>query len=423
MYRVSILSINMSYSEYIVKTDVHTVASIQNINTKEVVQTDTKQRYLVLNCDVNLLCSDNHTLRKYNAVVLDPSSRAIMSIGPSFSYGVETFQTLYPEIETTDENMMVEEMVEGVAIHLFYDYRIKQWEINTRNSVSGNYSYTRMPGVIAKTFRQMIFEIWNLDMNTQTINDWSGCSYLDTKCCYHFILQHPDNHIVLNHVYPTLYYTGMYELHLEGVKNKMRYISAHWKNVFPPEIQIKIPNVIPFVPQPSFTYTENISVYNALQSNPLKMGIGFLHKYSGDRCFILNDRYKNLQELRGTHPNMMYQYICLRRISKIREFLSHFPQYKSMFWKFHEMYEDLIQQIHQHYYKYYIRKTEKDVPKKLFYHVAQIHHTIFKPSLHTDIKAIIKKAVVRKYVEALEPGCILHLIQNEKYLQDGIVKS
>ena len=52
---------------------------------------------------------------------------------------------------------------------------------------------------------------------------------------------------------------------------------------------------------------------------------------------MVHPKYKELQELRGIHPNILYQYLCLRKISKITEFVTHFPQYKQMYWKFNEL--------------------------------------------------------------------------------------
>ena len=400
---------------------VQTISSLQNVQTKEVIHSDTNQRYLILNTDTNYVCNDDTKYRHYNSVVLDPATRSILCIGPPISYDWTTFKTLYPEEEVKNDHIHIEEMIEGLSVYLFYDFRIKQWEIATKNSVAGNYSYYRLPGVPTKTFRQMLFETLNLNIQTQTLNDWVGIQFLNTKHCYHFILQHPDNHMVLNQILPKLYFCGMYQLHIDGVMNDVVYYSAHWKQVFPNDF-IYLPNKWSWDGN-SFSYDGILSKYNASHTDEsLHMGFSLLHNHTGYRTFVINQRYKDLQTLRGTHPNMLYQYICLRKVAKVREFLLHFPQYKQLFWSFYELYEKLIEQMHKSYFDYYIKKAERQIQKKLFFHIAQIHHTVYKPSLQEETKIVVRKKVVREYLDKLEPGCILHLLQHDKYTQEGVVR-
>jgi hypothetical protein len=404
------------YPDIRIPTDVQTIIDLKHVHTKEV--TVSKQNYIMLTCDSDFVCYDNNDIRKYNSIVLDPMTRSILSVTPPMSYELEAFKNLYPNNteDGTNDTIMVEEMIEGLSFTIFFDYRIKQWEMTTRNSVGGNYSYYRMANSKSKTFKEMLFDFLLLDTKIHTLNDWECLQSIDRKSCYHFILQHPENHIVLNNTIPKLYYTGMHECHIEGIMNKIRYVSCHWKQVFS-NASIHIPTLYTF----KNDFDDTIADYNP-DSLDHHMGIGFLHKYTGDRTFIVHSKYKTLQTLRGTHPNMMFQYICLRRISKVHDFLYHFPQYKPVFWTFFQLYETLVARIHSAYLAYYIQKSGKHVEKYIFYHVSQIHHTIFKPSLNDEQRVIVKKSVVRNYLDGLSPGNVLHMLQNDKYKEDNIIQ-
>jgi hypothetical protein len=55
---------------------------------------------------------------------------------------------------------------------------------------------------------------------------------------------------------------------------------------------------------------------------------------TGQPFAVINPNYSDLAALRGNHPNIQYQYLCLRRIGKVAAFLQYFPQYISEFTKF-----------------------------------------------------------------------------------------
>jgi len=366
--------------------------------------------YTILNCFDIISFEHDKWKRFYNSTVIDPDTRKILSVGSPLSYDFELFQKSFPT-PLCDEHMIAEEMVEGVSIQLFYDPRTQIWEISTRNSVAGNYAYYHIPEQSSKTYRDMLLDAMGIPGNeNRQIEQWAGFKHLLTSNCYHFIVSHPENHLIFQTKVPQLYFTGYYELH--GI-NDVRYRhSSHEPDLFPDGI-VKRPKQIQISIQ---DYLSTISKENEKEKEKeITMGICFLNKRSGERCFIMTPEYKELQQIRGTHPNFMYQYLCLRRIDKIHIFLKSFPQYKPLFSTFQHMFENLIRDIHKAYLHYYIQKSNPVVDKSIFYHIHQIHETIYKPSLNDTVKTIIKKDVVRKYVDLLEPGCTLHLLQREKY--------
>ena len=398
-----------------IPTDKDSIELLLNVQSKNITTSHSIQ-YTILNYFDSISFQHDKKKRFYNSVVIDPETRKIQSIGSPLSYDFELFQKSFPVV---DENIVAEEMVEGVSIQLFYDPRIKNWEISTRNSVAGNYAYYRLPGQSCKTYRDMLFDAMGLSGKDRQIEQWVGYKHLLASNCYHFIVKHPENHIVMKTKDPQLFYTGYYELHCNTV-NDVRYNSSHKGIPFPVGI-VKTPHRI-ILPRKSTNYKDYVDHYMH-PGKEIKMGITFADINTGERCFILTPEYKTLQQIRGTHPNLLYQYLCLQRVGKINEFLKNFPQYKILFSTFRYMYDNLVRDIHQSYLFYYIQKSNPVVDKSIYFHIHQIHETIYKPSLNDAVKTIIKKEVVRKYVDALEPGCALHLLQRERYKDENLVKN
>jgi len=412
-------TIVMSKSK-IINTDREYIEGVQNILSKFVRNDETESEYVILNYDDKMLCDDDDIRRNYNGVVLNPETREILSIGIPKPYSVEMFEKRHSNMEKNDFTM--ENMIEGVSIQVFYDNRINKWEFSTKNSVSANYSYYRLPGDKNKTFKEMFYECIGETEKTKSIDKLEIVKKMEKSRCYHFIFQHPENHIVQNIENPRIYFMGYYELNNSDGKNQIEYVNSQDINPFECDSNIKIPPIIEYENE-CFSYKELMLMKDKyFDPKDMIMGVSLLHKESGDRCLVLNPQYEELKLIRGVHPNIMFHYICLRKIHKVKEFLKHFPQYKDMFWSFHKLYENLVIQMHSDYVQKYIKKTTDAINKHILFHIRELHYNIYKPSLNDTVRVIVKKDVVRTYISNLEPGCILHLLQNKNYEYDGFVQ-
>jgi hypothetical protein len=229
-------------------------------------------------------------------------------------------------------------------------------------------------------------------------------------------LQHPDNHLVFKIEKPVIYIIGAFEMHVNNVKNKIRYVPAEeYEKIFPAEL-VLLPNVLP---DEDAKYEDIIEKYVSIQEPNTRMGIVIKHTKTGDSVVVINPAYEELQKIRGTHPNILYHYLCMKRMKKTEEFLRLFPQYHEFFGTFDDLYGSLVTKLHQSYVDHFVLKKKVAIHKKYFYHIQQLHRTVFIPSLREgETKVIVKKNVVRKYVEGLEPGHILHILQHELYLME-----
>lgn len=401
---------------FIINTNEMAIENLKVIDSKPVLVTETDTTYIILNGDPTLFFQEDSICGRINAVVLNDDTREILAVGPSKPYTIENFKKIYGDTISDKNSIEITEMVEGLFFQLFWDERIGKWEIGTVNGVFGNYSYYRMPHIKSPTYRTMICQAMGLNTEEEELNDWKGLKYMDKKYCFHFVLQHPNNHLVFKIVKPTIYIIGAFELHVDSIKNNIRYVSAkEYENIFPSEF-VLLPKILSF--EFENTYEELLETFVSIQQQNDRMGIVIKHVQTGGTIIAVNPAYDELQRVRGTHPNILFHYLCLKRIKKTEYFLRVFPQYQEFFSDFNHLYESLITKMHQSYVDHFVLKKKINIHKKYYYHIKQIHSSIYIPSLIEE-KIVIKKNIVRDYVERLEPGHILHILQYELYILHG----
>ena len=363
----------------------------------------------------------------------------LLAFSPPNSVDFAIFRNKYPEI-TAD--MFVNEVIEGTMINLFFDDRVGQWQIATRSSVGGNYWYYRnqYPGDIytmyQPTFREMFLEA----VKFTTIHEFGESMHFSRNRSYCFVVQHPANHIVQNHVVPSIYLVAVYEIC--GLTATHVPLSEYIQTVSFP---IKIPEFIPIfdstnananqLPMSYTTLMEKLLYGQNLYTNNKSMGYMILNTTTGERTMMANPEYEELKELRGNHPNLQYQYLVLKKSGKVMRFLNEFPQYRNLFFRFYQQYSAFVTKVHNAYVSYYVKKSGEKIPKSIFMHVYKIHHGIFLRSkvndpidnenedlvTETPNKMIVKRKVVDDYMTNLEPGSLLYYLTNTNMADEPVV--
>jgi hypothetical protein len=357
-------------------------------------------------------------------------------------------------------------MVEGIMVNLFYDERIQSWEISTKGSVGGNcWFYRTEQDNKSKhtTFREMFFDVFRITTsngNRMSLNDIAFLECLPKHYSYSFVLQHPSNHIVLQIHEPKLYLVALYEIYGNRVVCIPPFIYEGW------DLFLNIRGIIDFPTRyigasrstaqqgvgerlnsvtsvKEFDNNDNtnldkswsqlISSQCSIQSRYDKVGIMITNMETGERVSVKNPVYEDVKKMRGNHPNLQYQYLCLLRIGKINDFLTYFPMYKQSYHNFCNQYNDFITNIHKSYVSQYIHKNKMvPVSKKYQVHIWRIHHQIYLPSLTNSFasvpkatelsrsppnqlsKRIITRHVVKKYIDEMEPSSILYYLFYEE---------
>ena len=421
------------------------------------------------------ICTDLDWL-KYRSVISDPDTHRLLCVAPwtaltssdfvSNGYTVShlvdrdtTGQPCRPVVwwktaldqlsSGNNSQFMLDEMVEGTMINLFYDPRSEKWEIATRKNVGADCWFYRTQYFnlenTQKTFRQMFMDAFPAHyvhagngVGDPDINDIELICDLPKHYCYSFVLQHPENHIVYPVHSPALYLVGVFELinHTPAGEDcvfnaetqqwnhppRVRYINAHsdaikelfakWLDEYilylPTEWgQTRIPAASEIIRQ--WSEVDPNDVYNKMHysqfsyRNQWLMGFAFTDIYTGLRFTVENPYYVATKELRGNNPNLFYHFLELNRAGKVDAFLYSFPQYQGEFYDFQGVLYGFIQAIYAGYVEYYVKQIKTPIEKRYFVHIAKLHHEVFLPSVQTPPRKPITFRVVQEYVFGMEP--------------------
>jgi hypothetical protein len=322
------------------------------------------------------------------------------------------------------DKLFINEIVEGTMINLFYDHEAKLWEIATKSAVGGNYWYYRNQYLMDKsakqpTFRQMFMEAIGLSDSEVSLDFGEN---MNKKWSYTFVLQHPANHIVLNITKPRLYLVSVYEILPDT--SEVKFVSPleyETSQVFK-ELGIEFPKRYNCNFSKQCSIKELEDTYCSIHSPNQMVGLMFTNLETGERAALENPTYSELRELRGNNPNLQYQYLCLKSMGKVDDFLRAFPQYKAIFWKFYTEYTKYVTNLHQSYMAYYIKKTESKISKQYFPLAYKLHHQVYLPSLSTSgEKVIIKRKVVLDFLNKLPPGELIYYLNYQITKDDSKV--
>lgn len=394
--------------EYTIQSEECNPQLIKNKEYESRISND-PVKYTILNYDSWFMTEYDDIHSKYRSVILSYPENEVLCFSPAKSLSLDMFREKYPVLD--ESKYFVNELVEGTMINLFYDKRIELWQISTKNAIGGNYWYFRTQYnvdphnamVRQPTFYKMFMEAMNSNEDAE-LNSLPLLEYLDKSYSYSFVLQHPSNHIVLSIVRPTLYLVAVYECRGNKVKQISPFEYEKW-GVFADNV-IEFPKRVPL--NPETTYETILNEYGSQNTIKEVLGVSILNLENGERTKIENPVYNEIRTLRGNNPNLQYQYLCLKRMNKVIEFLQYFGQYKKIFYRFYRQYVDFLTSIHKYYFSYYIAKEGIQVPKKFFRHIYKIHHEIYLPSLEEGEKKIIKKSVVDEYLMSLPPSELLY---------------
>ena len=386
-----------------------------------------KKLYYVLNYNnLGLSFNDTNTL-KYRSVVFSFPEKIPLSFSPPKSLPWEYFTQKHSIITDTTLKttpfVYMNEYIEGIMIHLFYDYRIQSWEIATHGAVGGKYGYY---GNLSKNafenkyhtyFHEMFLDAFRMNSATLDINSIPFLEYLHKDLCYIFILQHPKNKILLNVARPVLYLIRIYYMYSNGVE----FISPkHYENwcIFRNMI-----GVVEFPKRHEFNSIAEIEAFfdseSLTRNTKIIPGIVITHEITGEKSVVHNKHYDEMKKNKNIQSLVKYQYLCYRRMGQVNEYLASFPKHKKMFYAVEQKYEDFITIVHQCYINHYVKKckavdgaTKYDT--KYSSHIYLIHKEIYLPQLREKkrqgTRASVTRNMVSDYFDKMEPREMLYLL-------------
>jgi hypothetical protein len=366
------------------------------------------EKYTILQYNKDYIYLSNiSTYGLLRSVVL--SDTDILCFSPPKSVPSDMFIKKYP---VDGSVITAEEFVEGTMINLFYDHKIGSWQTATRKTVGAEVRfYTHS----TKTFNTMFQEAF----------DASNLSYdkLNTCYCYSFVLQHPENRIVVPHKSPQLYLIAIYSITQNKQQNEASVINLNKNSDYAYAFDAFKTTTVKFPKQYTFkSYTDIITRYASANTPYDIMGVVITNQLTGERTKIRNPVYEEVRQLRGNQPKLQYQYLHLRHAGRLAEFLKYYPETKKDMSEFRQQVHMFTNTLHQNYLSCYVKKE-----KPLAQFSGQYKTHMFKLHKHYLDELMEKRlsvtfGVVVKYVNQLAPAVLMYSLNHnlKKKLVDTI---
>lgn len=352
------------------------------------------QEYKIIRYDKNFLTADLiATYGLCRSVVVNGDNK-VVCFSPPKSVPAETFMARYPNKET--EPLVAQEFVEGTMINVFWDPKIGLsggWEIATRNVVGATGRFFNNSN---KTFRDMFLEAAyanNLILES-----------LNKMYCYSFVLQHPENRIVIPFKKPQLYLIDFYGIDniAEGV-----FVTGSLHGIFDKNswihTGIQFPATYEFQ-----SYKDLIDKYASMNTAYDILGVVVKNMKTGERMKIRNPVYEQVRHLRGNQPKLQYQYLSLRREGRVADFLKYYPEHKRECSSFRDQVHLFTNTLFSNYVSCYIKKEKpliefSDQYRTHMYNIHQIYMNELKPQ-----KLYVTNTVVIRYVNEMHASLLMY---------------
>jgi len=372
------------------------------------LRNETNNTYKVIQYNKEFLSQDLIPIYGLCRSITVNNKNEVISFAPPKSVPAESFIEKY-----SIKNLFVvaEEFVEGTMINVFWDSTIGidgAWEITTRNTVGATSSFYKTYNK-PKTFRAMFLEAcieMNLDLKL-----------LNKKYCYSFVLQHPENRIVVPFKTPELYLVSVFHIENNSEKKEIIVKTLHLDNIsFANELvkhlglsntNIKFPKKID---TNTNTYSDIIKTYASMDTPYDILGVVIYNKNTGERMKIRNPVYEQVRQLRGNQPKLQYQYLSLRHDGKIKDFLSYFSENKKDFSEFRDQVHLFTNTLFSNYISCYIKKEKPLIEYSEQYRTHMFHlHKKYIDELK-EKNLFITNSLVKKYVNDMHPSLLMYTL-------------
>jgi hypothetical protein len=355
------------------------VYNLLQLNDTNILHTTNQGTYNFIKYDKTKLYPNLYgTYGLYRSVILN-SDEDVVSFSPpkSISYGEFSKRNV--------DNLIVQELVEGTMINVFFD---NEWQVATRNTIDKS-----------SKFSKMFFEA--AQENGLVLDK------LETNLCYSFVLQHPNNVIVGLIKTPQLYLIAMY-----SIDKSTNVVTSH--DIYDVEMTcffnattVKLPQKYEWA-----GYESLIDYYCSTNLQFYKPGVVILNTETGERTKIRNTVYEQIKRLKGGRAKLQYQYFCLRQKNQMDDFLKSYPENSQAFLTFEDELHEFTCTLYKNYASHYVKKEAKEIPPVFKAHMYNIHK-IYKGQLK-DQKKYVTREVVVNYVNEMTPSSQMYTMS--KYL-------
>ena len=311
-------------------------------NLHQNITTFNNQDYIVMKYDKEYIDATNwNSLGLIRSVII--KNDKLLCFSPPKSI-LGNFNKI--KIHLDDSRHTFEEFIDGTMINIFWD---NDWVISTKSIVGANNRFfTSGLHSTQETFNWMFTDTLYQKENPKepTINsiprytDWKQSDFYkhlqqqDKSMCFSFVMQHPNNRIVVPISEPDIYLVAVYKI-IDNAEMIVDTLCVDNIGGSFPEY-VKIPK--------KYSYNEGVSIINDINSKYgfKYKGIVIIDTHVGSRGKIVNPEYNRIKQLKNNQANLKIQYYDLVKRSQINYYLKYFSEYKQYFDKYTVQYETFL---------------------------------------------------------------------------------
>jgi len=356
---------------------------IKQLHVTNYVTENSKYKIVRYNKDILYV---EHSFGVFRSVVVNNENQ-IVCFAPPKSLSIEKFMEMNP---TKTNSIVAEEFVEGTMINVFWDGQLNGWNIATRNTIGANVSFFKTES--KKTFNTMFYEALReckLELNN-----------LNKSYCYSFVLQHPENRIVVPISKRAVYLVEVYKITgttVEVIPMETVRTDVVWNNT---------DVLFPVLYSDWANYIELVERFASQNTDYKIMGVVIKNTDTNERCKLRNPVYEDIRHLKGNQPKLQYHYLTLRKSGKIPEYLKFFPECKKHFSRFRDELHVFTNTLFANYVSCYMKKEKPLIEFSGQYktHMFKLHKMYLdelKDKPLNGQKQYINISYVIKYVNSL----------------------
>jgi hypothetical protein len=387
-------------NDFIIISNMMSIDSCPKNKVNISVQRTQEQIYSVINYDKQYVNSDDLYLGLYRSIIFSFPNKKLLSYSPSKSISYSYFKKLFPIM---NEDIIITEYINGIMIHLFYDERIKKWEIATKEFVGGNqlYTYDKQERTIVEIFIECMG-----GCSYDKLNSLPFLEYFSTTYNYVFILRtgYFENEMVNNY---KCFLIGVYSVNNE-LPHSLKYVP---ENVYINWDSIEcIKGLVNFPKKYFFVNYSDVEEFIKYIHVPCKFVL--TNQKNTLHTHIVNNEYNVHKSVIMENPYNYYLYFCLKRVYKYpQQLYINFPQLKPMLFKIYNIYRLLISNFYNAYRNYFVFKTSYSLSKYYKKHLWKIHKKYYIPYIRMKTKPVITRYTIEEYFETLSPNELMYLIR------------
>jgi hypothetical protein len=230
---------------------------------------------------------------------------------------------------------------------------------------------------------------------------------LNREYCYSFVLQHPENRIVIPFKTPQLYLIALYYIQYVSTDIIVHITDRiSIKEFFDSNnVTVKFPQIYQYN-----KYSELIDKYASMNTSYDIVGIVLYNQNTGERTKIRNPVYEQVRCLRGNQPKLQYQYLSLRKEGRVKDYLNYYPENKKQFSQFRDQLHLFTDTLFNNYKSCYVKKQKplNEFSQEYRTHMFHIHQKYINEL--RENRQFITNTFVQNYVNEIPTTLLMYCL-------------